>query len=78
MQSLLGFLLCAVDMRLGVATVMFFLLRHFRNEQAREKSDEKAAMDKEKADLMKQLKEAKAAGLSSREMAALQGRLAAL
>jgi hypothetical protein len=58
--------------------VIFFLLRHFRNEQARETSDEKAAVDKEKAELGKAIKEAKAAGGSRRDLEGLEKRLAAL
>ncbi|WWD03784.1 hypothetical protein V865_001840 [Kwoniella europaea PYCC6329] len=72
LQTILGFLLCAVDMRLGILAIVFFLWRHFTKLHDESMSDEKDALDKEKKEISEKLREAKKAGMSSQEYAGLQ------
>nr|XP_019001297.1 uncharacterized protein I203_06002 [Kwoniella mangroviensis CBS 8507]OCF64758.1 hypothetical protein I203_06002 [Kwoniella mangroviensis CBS 8507] len=72
LQTILGFLLCAVDMRLGTLAIVFFLWRHFTKLHDESMSDEKDALDKEKKEISEKLREAKKAGMSSQEYAGLQ------
>ncbi|WWC91840.1 uncharacterized protein L201_006787 [Kwoniella dendrophila CBS 6074] len=72
LQTILGFLLCAVDMRLGALAIVFFLWRHFTQLHDESMSDEKDDIDKEKKEIMERMREAKKAGMSSMEYAGLQ------
>nr|XP_018261026.1 uncharacterized protein I303_06743 [Kwoniella dejecticola CBS 10117]OBR83184.1 hypothetical protein I303_06743 [Kwoniella dejecticola CBS 10117] len=85
LQTILGFLLCAVDMRLGVCeyarsrgqlmievAIVFFLWRHFTKLHDESLSDEKDAIEKEKKEIMEKLREARKAGMNSQEYAGLQ------
>ncbi|WVQ66855.1 uncharacterized protein L199_005046 [Kwoniella botswanensis] len=72
LQTILGFLLCAVDMRLGILAIVFFLWRHFTKLHDESMSDEKDALEKEKKEISEKLREAKKAGMSSQEYAGLQ------
>ncbi|OCF42229.1 hypothetical protein I317_03964 [Kwoniella heveanensis CBS 569] len=72
LQTMLGFLLCAVDMRLGVLALVFFFWRHFTNLHDQSLSDEKDAIEKEKQEISTKIKEAKKAGMSSQEVMGLQ------
>ncbi|ORX35375.1 hypothetical protein BD324DRAFT_93915 [Kockovaella imperatae] len=78
LQTMLGGLLCAVDMRLGVAAIVFFLYRHFTLLQATEHDDLKAAQDDEKKELMKRISEAKKAGADKMELQMLQRQVSRL
>lgn len=70
LQTLLGLLLCLVDMRLGMrkshprlrsppVAFVFFLWRHYTTAHSRDISDTKDAIEKEKAELKKKISEAK-------------------
>ncbi|RSH91363.1 hypothetical protein EHS25_009662 [Saitozyma podzolica] len=59
LQTLLGLLLCLVDMRLGMLAFVFFLWRHYTTAHARDMSDTKDAIETEKAELKKKISEAK-------------------
>ncbi|WWC72134.1 uncharacterized protein I206_106094 [Kwoniella pini CBS 10737] len=72
LQTMLGFLLCAVDMRLGVLAIVFFLWRHFTKLHDESLSDEKDAIEKEKKEIMEKLRDAKKAGMNSQEYMGLQ------
>ncbi|KAK4684766.1 hypothetical protein P7C73_g5404, partial [Tremellales sp. Uapishka_1] len=78
LQTILGFLLCAVDMRLGVVAIVFFLWKHFSNLQAKDLADDKDAIENEKKELTKQISEAKKAGASSSEIQRLQQEISRL
>ncbi|WVQ84579.1 hypothetical protein IAT38_006733 [Cryptococcus sp. DSM 104549] len=72
LQTMLGFLLCAADMRLGVVLIVFFLWKHFTALHDASLSDEKDAIEAEKKEIAEKLKEAKKAGMNSQEYAGLQ------
>lgn len=67
-----GALLCAVDMRLGVAAIVFFLYRHFTLLHEKENDDEQQKLDDEKKDLMKRISEAKKAGADKMDIQKMQ------
>lgn len=67
-----GGLLCAVDMRLGVAAIVFFLYRHFTLMHERENEDVQQKLDDEKKDLMKRISEAKKAGADKMDIQDMQ------
>ena len=60
------------------AAIVFFLYRHFSLLQATEHNDQKAALDKEKKALMKQLSEAKKSGADKYQVQELQIKLSRL
>lgn len=68
---MLGFLLCAVDMRLDICLLIFFLWRHFTSLHDADMAGEEDAIEKEK-EITDKIREAKKAGMSSKEMAYLQ------
>ncbi|AFR97166.2 hypothetical protein C343_05301 [Cryptococcus neoformans C23] len=72
LQTMLGFLLCAVDMRLGICLLTFFLWRHFTSLHDADMAGEEDAIEKEKKEITDKIREAKKAGMSSKEMAYLQ------
>ncbi|WVR07554.1 hypothetical protein IAU60_004596 [Kwoniella sp. DSM 27419] len=72
LQTILGFLLCAVDMRLGVLALVFFLWKHFTNLHDQSLLDEKDDIEKEKRELAEKIRDAKKAGMSSQDYAGLQ------
>ncbi|WWD19747.1 hypothetical protein CI109_104211 [Kwoniella shandongensis] len=72
LQTMLGFLLCAVDMRLGAVSLVFFLWRHYTKLHDDAMSNEKDEVKRMKKDLEKQLAEAKKSGMSSSERQGLQ------
>lgn len=69
---MLGFLLCAVDMRLGICLLIFFLWRHFTSLHDADMAGEEDAIEKEKKEITDKIREAKKTGMSSKEMAYLQ------
>ena len=75
LHTILGALLCAVDMRLGVAAFVFFLYRHFALAHAKELDDQGDEIEAEKKDLMKRLSEAKKQGADKQEIASMQQQL---
>ncbi|KAL7419177.1 hypothetical protein Q5752_006014 [Cryptotrichosporon argae] len=60
MQTILAFLLCLVDMRLGVLAFVYFLWAHFSALHARDLADDEDEIEKEKKALEKAIKEARA------------------
>lgn len=69
---MLGFLLCAADMRLGICLLIFFLWRHFTSLHDADMAGEEDAIEMEKKEISDKIKDAKKAGMSSREVAGLQ------
>lgn len=83
LQTLLGVLLCMVDMRLGLGephsvkcrsslilpvALIFFLWRHYAIQHERENDNAKEEREKEKKDIQKKISEAKKGGASRSEM----------
>ncbi|WVQ77470.1 hypothetical protein IAR50_007156 [Cryptococcus sp. DSM 104548] len=72
LQTMLGFLVCAADMRLGMGLMMFFLWRHFTGLHEGQMKSEEDEIEKEKKELDTKIKEAKKAGMSTMEVMGLQ------
>ncbi|KIR41344.1 hypothetical protein I307_04426 [Cryptococcus deuterogattii 99/473] len=72
LQTMLGFLLCAADMRLGICLLIFFLWRHFTSLHDADMAGEEDAIEMEKNEISDKIKDAKKAGMSSKEAAGLQ------
>ncbi|ODN89213.1 hypothetical protein L198_06536 [Cryptococcus wingfieldii CBS 7118] len=72
LQTMLGFLLCAADMRLGIGLMVFFLWKHFTGLHEGQMKGEEDEIEKEKKELETKIKEAKKAGMSSLDVMALQ------
>lgn len=59
-------------MRLGICLLIFFLWRHFTSLHDADMAGEEDAIEMEKKEISGKIKDAKKAGMSSREVAGLQ------
>ncbi|RXK35953.1 hypothetical protein M231_06776 [Tremella mesenterica] len=79
LQSILGLMLCLVDMRLGLASIVFFLWRHFTGLHTQEGIDLEKELQKEKEALQKMMSEGKKSGsLSKNQLQDIQMKLSRL
>ncbi|WVO15062.1 hypothetical protein L204_102706 [Cryptococcus depauperatus] len=75
LQTMLGFLLCAADMRLGVMLIVFFLWKHFTSLHSEQLAEEEDAIEKEKREIIEKIRGARKSGMNRQEVMSLQNDL---